>query len=124
MKGAAMSELQPELGPPVDGAAFSASVRALLDEDPRRYRNFGPYWFFVKALLKRHFDIHDMPILGEYADESVSERIPLAARASGQAMLDAAAREYIQNATFNLGRNEVSDDNGEAFWLQDTDVEG
>lgn len=108
----------------IDPAKFATSVRALLDEDPRRYRNFGAYWFFVKALLKRYFDKHQMPILGNYEDSTVNDRIPEGIRNSMGLMLEAAASEYQENAGFNLGRNEVSDDDGEFFTLIDPDVEG
>lgn len=103
---------------------FAANVRTLLDEDPRRYRNFGAYWYFVKALLKRFYDRHQMPILGDHDDAGVSARIPESVRGSLPAMMAAASEEYIGNASFNLGRNEVQDDQGEFFTLLDPDVEG
>lgn len=109
---------------PITPAEFAANVRDLLDEDPRRYRNFGPFWYFTKALLKRFYDRHQMPILGDYDDPTVSERIPADARLSLGTMLEAAAAEYEENASFNLGRNEVQDAEGEFFLLLDPDVEG
>lgn len=30
------------------------SVLQILQVDPRQYRHFGPYWWAVKAMLKRH----------------------------------------------------------------------
>lgn len=117
-----MSPMQHNAG--VDAATFANSVRALLDEDPRRYRNFGPYWYFVKALLKRYFDRNAMPLLGEYEDKTVNERIPEDVRGSLPLMLAAAIAEYQQNASFNLGQGRVADDSGEFFFLLDPDVEG
>lgn len=117
------SEMQPD-NHGIDPAEFAESTRALLNEDPRRYRNYGAYWFFVKALLKRYYDRHAMPILGDYDDPTVNERIPADARMSLGTMLAAAAEEYQRNASFNLGRNEVSDDDGEFFLIVDPDVEG
>lgn len=112
---------QPNTGA-VDPKTFAASTRALLDEDWRRYRNFGVYWFFVKALLKRFYDVHEMPRLGDYDDPSVNARIPDGLTA--HQMLERAVEEYGANATLNLGRNRVQDDDGEAFWLHDPDLEG
>lgn len=103
-------------------AVFAANVRVLLSEDPRRYRNFGPFWYFVKALLKRFYGRHELPLLGSYEDVSVVARMPAVA-----GVADAVARsivEYQHNATFNLGHNAVEDDDGEVFTLIDPDVEG
>jgi hypothetical protein len=108
--------------PAMDPAKFAKSTRALLDEDPRRYRNFGSTWFFVKALLKRFYDRHEMPILGDYEDASVNARIP--AGLNAYEMMERAAEEYAQNAAFNLGSGWVEDDDGARFLLLDTDVEG
>ena len=33
---------------PIAPATLAASVRPLLLVDPRRYRNFGAYWFVIK----------------------------------------------------------------------------
>ena len=107
----------------IDPRVFANSVRALLDEDPRRYRNFGMFWFFVKALLKRFFDRNDIPILGDYEDTSVNERIPDSVRWSPALMMQAAAEEYAHNASFNLGRAEVMDDDGQFFTVMDADID-
>jgi len=108
----------------VDPETFANSVRALLDEEHRRYRNFGPTWFFVKALLKRYFDRYQMPILGDFEDKTVNERIPEEVRTSLGAMIAASIEEYQENAAFNLGQSKVADDSGEFFFLLDPDVEG
>lgn len=121
MKGSNVTQPNNE---PIAPAEFAANVRTLLDEDVRRYRNFGVYWFFVKAVLKRFYDRHQMPILGDYEDKTVNERIPEELRTSLGNLLEAAAEEYQQNASFNLGRNELTDPNGEFFTLLDPDVEG
>jgi hypothetical protein len=110
--------------PPVNPTDFAESVRSLLNEDWRRYRNFGAYWYFVKALLKRFYDRHEMPILGDYEDKSVNDRVPAAVRDSLGDMVAAAIDEYQENASFRLGGNRMVDDDGEEFTLLDTDVEG
>jgi hypothetical protein len=107
----------------IDPATFAASVRELLSEDVRRYRNFGMWWFFVKALLRRFYDKHNLAFLGgTYEDETVNERIPPGMDA--YEMMAAATEEYIQNASFNLGSNEVTDADGQFFTILDPDVEG
>lgn len=109
--------------PAIDPATFAASVRALLDEDPRRYRYFAAYWWFVKALLNRYFDRHQMPILGGYEDPLAAARLPSGINTL-QDMLAAAAEQYVVNARFNLGSNRVTDSDGDEFVIIDPDVEG
>jgi len=116
-----MNDSPPE---PIDAREFAKNVRELLSEDPQRYRLFGQYWFFVKRLLKRFYDEHQMPILRDFDDPSVSARIPAEISASGESMLRAAATEYLQNATFNMGRNDVTDSDGDWFMLLDPDIDG
>lgn len=104
----------------IEPAAFAANVRALLHEDPRRYRAFGVYWYLVKAVLKRFYDRHEMPMLGAYEDPTVIERMPpgLGLRE----YLELASAEYEDNARFNLDRDLVEDPHGEFFRLQDPDM--
>jgi len=107
----------------VDPKTFAESVRALLTEDPRRYRNFGQWWFFVKALLRRFYDRHNLYFLaGHYEDPTVNARLP--GGMDAHEMMAAASAEYAENASLNLGRNEVVDDEGEFFIILDPDVEG
>lgn len=107
----------------VDPAAFAANIRQLLADDVRRYKLFGAYWFFVKALLRRFYDKHNLPFLaGTYEDPTVNERIP-----PGQnvyEMMASAAGEYQQNATFAVGAQELTDADGEFFTLVDPDIDG
>ncbi len=104
----------------IDPRTFAASTLALLQEDPRRYRAFGPYWYFVKAVLKRFYTVENLHLLGGYMDQSVIDRMP--PHASLEEALAAAIEEYRQNASFNLGSNVVTDQYGEAFTLVDTDA--
>jgi len=106
--------------PTIDPEMFAASTRALLDEDPRRYRNFGVYWYFVKGVLKRYYDRHNLYLLGSHDDPRLTALIP---DGGEQDRLSAAADEYRQNASFNLGRPVVMDPDGVAFILLDPDAE-
>lgn len=106
----------------INPAIFAASTRALLTEDPRRYRSFGQYWFFVKALLKRFYDRHQMPMLGNYEDPTVNARLPDGL--SVWDMMERAVAEYATNAGYRMGSPMVEDDEGETFLISDPDVEG
>lgn len=106
----------------VDPQKFAQSVRALLEEDRRRYRNFGVFWFFVKALLRRFYDRHEMPYLGPYVDQAVVDRMPQGLDA--HAYIDLAIGEYQENATTNMLSNHVRDPDGEVFVLNDPDIDG
>ncbi len=104
----------------MDPKTFAASTLQLLQEDPRRYRHFGAYWYLVKAVLKRFYTRDNLHLLGDYMDQSVIDRMPLH---SGLAdALACAIEEYRQNASFNLDSNVVTDAEGEAFTLIDTDA--
>jgi hypothetical protein len=104
----------------IDPKTFAASTLALLQDDPRRYRCFGVYWYLVKALMRRFYTRDNLHLLGDYVDQSVIERMP--AHASLDEALEAAVEEYRQNASFNMGSNVVTDQHGEQFTLIDTDA--
>ena len=55
---------------------FAENTLRLLQQDPRRYLNFGVFWFFVKALLKRYYTRDNLHILGEYMDPECMARMP------------------------------------------------
>jgi len=106
----------------INPEAFAVSVRALLDEDPRRYRNFGIWWFMIKNLLRRFYDRHEMPQLGTFVDTTVIDRMPWVQGLNEGLLL--AAETYQHNATFNPCNNEQEDDEGQHFTLLDPDIEG
>jgi hypothetical protein len=54
----------------------ASNIRKILNNDIKAYRNFGVYWYFVKAFLKRHYDIKQMPILGNFEQPDVVARMP------------------------------------------------
>ena len=101
---------------------FAASTRALLNEDWRRYRCFGAYWWFVKALLKRYYDRHAMPMLGDYEDPEAADLVPPGM--SGGEMLAAAVETYRANAVLNLNSQKVEDAQGQTYILVDPDMPG
>jgi hypothetical protein len=55
---------------------IAANIRKVLDNKIETYRNFGVYWYFVKAFLKRYYDQTQMPILGNFEQADVVARMP------------------------------------------------
>ena len=107
----------------IDPKTFAASTLQLLQQDPRRYRLFGVYWYLVKAVLKKHYTRDNLHLLGDYVDGDVTARMPV--HADLQEALAAAIAEYQANAAFNMGRSEVEDPTGGGtFTLVDTDAGG
>lgn len=104
----------------IDPKNCAESILLLLQEDPRRYRHFGVYWYFIKALMKRFYTRENLHLLGDYMDQAVIDRMP--PHANLQEALAAAIEEYRQNASFNMGSNVVTDPAGEQFTLVDTDA--
>lgn len=105
----------------IDPRQFAASTVALLAEKPARYRNFGVYWFFVKALLKRAGYTRDnLYLLGDYEDPSVIEAMPK--HESLAEALEAASDEYRANAAHNLGRSEIITPEGNKIFIFDEDA--
>lgn len=104
----------------IDPKTFADNTLALLQQDPRRYLNFGVFWFFVKALLKRYYTRDNLHLLGEYFDPECIARMP--EFATLKEALQAALEEYGQNARYNMGRAEVEDPTGGGvFTLHDED---
>lgn len=107
----------------IDPKTFAASTLQLLQDDPRRYRLFGAYWYLVKQVLKKFYTRDNLHLLGDYIDPAVIERMPQ--HADLQEALAAAIEEYRKNASFNLGSAEVEDlAGGGTFRLVDPDAGG
>jgi hypothetical protein len=106
----------------VDPHVFAASARTLILENPQNYHAFGVYWFLVKALLKRIYPPAEMPLLGDYVDEAVVERMPKGL--SLAELLAAASDEYAANVSLCTPSRSLEDPDGEVFTLFDPDVEG
>ena len=58
-----------------DLKTFAASTLELLQQDPRRYVNFGPYWYLVKAVLKKFYTRDNLHLLGDHVDADVVARM-------------------------------------------------
>lgn len=109
--------------PAVAPATLAASVLALLQADPARYRSFGPYWPLVKALLKRQYSRDNLALLGEHVDPEAAAHMPPHANLSEA--LAAAVAFYNNHQAFGLGGNTfVDDETGDTWELRDPDASG
>ncbi|HET8550880.1 MAG TPA: hypothetical protein VFM97_00200 [Gammaproteobacteria bacterium] len=95
------------------------NVLAVLQADPRHYRNFGVYWWPVKALLRRFYTRDNLYMLGMFEDPDVAALVP---NLGLQDMLAAAFEEYEQNARLGLASAEVEAPNGETVTIYDPDA--
>lgn len=102
---------------------FAANARAVILQQPRNYTAFGAYWYLVKALLKRVYEPAEIPLLGDYEDPSVIDRMP---KGLGlQALLWLASEEYADNQRLGTPPNRLEDpEDGEFFTLSDPDMGG
>lgn len=104
----------------IDPKQLAESTLQLLQTDPRNYRNFGVYWFLIKALLKRYYTRDNLYMLGDYVDPTVVARVPMFENL--QDALEAAVETYRSNAAYAMGANEFTDPEGETFTLFDEDA--
>jgi hypothetical protein len=104
----------------IDPKQLAASTLQLLQADPRNYRNFSYYWFFVKALMKRYYTKDNLYMLGDYEDPAVVAMMPDGEDL--QETLTEAVDMYRTNAAYGMGTSEFTDPDGETFTLHDEDA--
>lgn len=99
---------------------IAANIRTMLDNKISTYHNFGVYWYFVKAFLKRFYTIDQMPILGDFEEADVVARMPKYDNFE-DAMHDALwfSRENMIN---NNGSNTTIGPDDEPVTLFDADI--
>ncbi|MDW0357812.1 hypothetical protein Q8G38_00620 [Halomonas venusta] len=99
------------------GFALGVIERRLV-KDPLRYRDYGPYWWAVKALL-----IDSDRALGERDDPMVRETYQGASAAETIVMADEFRTLYL--ATQAVGTNQfiLDGDTGAIYTLEDSDME-
>lgn len=115
--------MQPETNQGLDPHAFAANARTLILQQPQNYRAFGCYWFLVKALLRKVYPAAEIPLLGDYVDQSVVERMPKGLAVSE--LLALASEEYAANMRLGTPPNRLEDpEDGEFFVLSDPDMGG
>jgi hypothetical protein len=103
----------------IDPKLLAGNILQLLQAEPARYKLFGVYWYFIKALMKRYYTKDNLYLLGDYVDQTVTDRMPK--EQTLEQTLDAAIAEYQHNFSFGLGRDPVDQD-GEEFPLLDPDA--
>lgn len=104
----------------MDIKKFADSTVALLSERPERYKNFGPYWFLVKEVLKRFYTKDNLYLLGGYRDQSIIDLMPK--HESLPDAIEAAVETYRANAMYGLGRVKVGEGDGDPVELFDEDA--
>ncbi|HKT52847.1 MAG TPA: hypothetical protein VJP88_00230 [Caulobacteraceae bacterium] len=115
--------MPPETNQGLDPYAFAANARTLILEQPRNYAAFGAYWFLVKALLKKVYPSAEVPLLGDYVDQSVVDRMPKGLVLSE--LLELAGEEYAANMRLGTPTTRLEDpEDGEFFTLSDPDMGG
>lgn len=55
---------------------IARNLLMLLSRNVTYYRNFGVYWYFVKAFLKRYYTTDNLYLLGNYEQPDVVARMP------------------------------------------------
>jgi hypothetical protein len=104
----------------IDVHATLRNVVQQLQDDPRRYRCFGIYWWPVKALLKRAgYGPDQLYMLGGYQDPDTAGLVP---HLGLQDTMRAALAEYGQNLRFPHPDGMVEDADGEMVQLWDEDA--
>lgn len=102
-----------------DPKEVAKNALILLQQDPRRYRNFGVYWYFIKALMKRYYSRDQLYLLGDYDDPDAASRMP---DVPADEVLTAALEEYGQNARYDPFPKRVHDHEGDLYELFDEDA--
>lgn len=100
-------------------AQIARNILLLLQEDPKRYRNFGVWWWPIKAIMKHYYTREQLHLLGDYEDPAGIEKTPAA---SLDETLLAALETYAHNARYNLGRAETEGPDGETYVVYDEDA--
>jgi len=99
---------------------IATNIRKTLDADIKSYRNFGVFWYFIKAFLKRHYDRDQMPILGPFEQPDVVARMP-AYESAADALHDALLT-WRANWENNMGSATSIGPDDEPVTLFDEDV--
>lgn len=96
-----------------------ANILRILQADPRNYRNFGVFWWPVKALMREYYSADDLYLLGSYVDPGVAAMVP---SGSIEQTLGRALAEYAYNARYNSRRSQVANEEGEMVTIFDEDA--
>ena len=100
----------------------ATQIVSLLQKVPLHYRNFGIYWWHIKAELKRlGFTKAVLPILGDYDDPAAKQyyagkKTDLLEEEAFVFQIEHARHKYCSNHSFIPADNEV-------YIIQDHDLE-
>lgn len=90
--------------------------------DPFAYRNFGPWWYFVKREARRlGFGPQHVMHWGDYHDPEAERHWPESLSVDQRVRL--AYETYADNAASQYGSDRHLGDDGEIYMIRDLDVE-
>lgn len=96
------------------------NVMQLLQQQPRRYKLFGIYWWPIKTMLRdAGYGPDQLYMLGEYQDPGTAALVPPMPMME---TLAAACREYAHNARYGRPGGVVEDPDGEMVTIYDEDA--
>jgi hypothetical protein len=97
------------------------AILQMLQAEPRRYRDFGVYWWAVKRILKEHgYGPDQLYLLGPFTDPEAESHLPVETDAY---LLAEAIHEQQYRATFEFNSPDCYyPDTGEPYHLYDEDA--
>lgn len=112
-----------EIEPVADVPKVCEAIVRLLQADPKRYRQFGCWWWAIKRILKQHgYGPDQLYLLGPYTDPEAEAHLPVETDA---VLLALAIQEQERNAIYQWDSADVYyPDSGEAYRLEDQDAGG
>jgi len=98
------------------------ALTLLFTGDPLAYRNFGPWWYRMKAEARRlGYRATLLQHWGDYVDPEAEKHLPQGL--SVDLWLPMAYEHYAEAAASQYGSDKHLGDDGEIYWIHDTDVE-
>lgn len=98
------------------------ALTQLFTSDPLAYRHFGPWWYFIKAEARRlGYGPQLLRHWGDYVDPEAAKHLPTGLPVDQRVRL--AYYHYAEAAANQYGSDRHLGDDGEIYWIHDTDVE-
>ena len=98
---------------------LAKNVLQILQTKPEKYKTFGVYWWFIKAIVKEYYNQDNLYMLGDYVDSDMVEEL---AQISEEELFQLAIEEHQQNAAYGLGSDQVYTPEGEVYFIYDEDA--
>ena len=98
---------------------LAKNVLSILQSRPERYKEFGVYWWYIKAILKQHYTKDNLYMLGDYVDKNMVKEL---SSYSEDELFEMAIEEHQQNSAYGLGSDSVYTPEGESYVIYDEDA--